>query len=67
MDAVDPVLSGALVHPDTPPWVGGLERPADLAPLAARLEETLGPRAGRQVAADTVIDTLTRQLAPAPR
>ena len=67
VDAVDPVLSGALVHPDTPPWVGGLERPADLAALAARLEETLGPRAGRQVAADTVIDTLTRQLAPAPR
>lgn len=63
VDAVDPVLGGALVDPDALPWVEGLERPADLAALAARLEDALGPRVGRQVCAGTVIDTLAQHLA----
>ncbi|MCW2833655.1 MAG: dipeptidase Metallo peptidase family, partial [Nocardioides sp.] len=66
VDVVDPVLGGALVDPDALPWVEGLERPADLAALAARLEDSLGPRAGRQVCANTVIDTLAQHIASAP-
>jgi membrane dipeptidase len=66
VDAVDPVLGGAMVDPDASPWVDGLERPADLAALAARLLEALGPQAGRRVCAGTIVETLAQHLGSEP-
>jgi membrane dipeptidase len=62
VDAVDPVLGGALVDEATSPWVPGLERPSDLASLAARLVEVLGPSSAGRVSAGTVIATLTEHM-----
>jgi hypothetical protein len=62
VDAVDPVLGGALVDESTSPWVPGLERPSDLASLAARLVEVLGPSPAGRVSAGTVIATLTEHM-----
>jgi membrane dipeptidase len=68
VDAVDPVLQGALVDPGSSPWVVGLERPSDLAGLAGRIEDVLGPDSASRVCAGTVIDTLAQHMdGPRPR
>jgi membrane dipeptidase len=68
VDAVDPVLQGALVDPDSFPWVAGLERPSDLAALASRIQDMLGSDSAGRVCAGTVIDTLVQHMdAPGPR
>jgi len=62
VDAVDPVLQGALIDHQLSPWVEGLVRPSDLASLAVRIEAVLGPDAAGRVCAGTVIDTLARHM-----
>lgn len=54
MRQVDPILGGALVSIDDIPFAEGLRRPADLAGVASRLVDALGPEAGSAVAGETL-------------
>lgn len=58
---MDPILGQVLLPTDLP-TVPGLQRPADLAGLGARLIETLGPDVARAVASTTMIDRLGELL-----